>query len=325
MTTATRESDLRPPPTFEPVPDWVRLPSGTSFGSEATSVALHPDGRVFVFNRGPIPVIVLDEDGRVVAGWGEGEFTLAHSIHIDHEGNLWLVDLKHVVEKRSPDGELLMTLGARGQSAKPHSGRPFNRPTDVTVHPSTGEIFVTDGYLNSAVHRFSPDGEHIASFGSPGSDPGQFSLPHGVCLIGEERLVICDRENFRLQLFTLDGQWLDQWHAYYPQAVRSIVRPDGSTWILVGEGCPTAYQRGTPNLGCRIKVLAEDGSEIARLGEGSFGFGPREFTAIHGMAMHPETADVYVAEAPFATITKYYGEEAPPGELVSLRKWRLTG
>lgn len=323
MTIVTTTVDTSTALQFAPVAGWGRLPLGSTLGSEATSVGIHPDGRVFVFNRGPVPVMIFDQGGELLGGWGQGEFNLAHAINIDLDGNLWLVDLKHVVEKRSPEGELLMTLGSRSKSAAPHSGIPFNRPTDVAIHPRTRQIFVTDGYRNSAVHRFSPEGELLASFGSPGSDRGQFSLPHGVCFLGDDRLVICDRENFRLQVFTLDGQWLDEWHHYYPQALRSIVRPDGSTWILVGEGCPVAYQRATPHLGCRIKVLDGEGREIGRLGVGDWGFEADRFTAIHGIGVEPVSGDVYVAEAPYATITHYYHDEAPVGELLSLRKWQL--
>jgi DNA-binding beta-propeller fold protein YncE len=317
-----------PPPvdllSFEPVPRWGRLPFGSTFGSEATSVAVHPDGRIFVFNRGPVPVLVFDRDGELIDGWGEGEFNLAHAISIDPEGNLWLTDLKHVIEKRTPEGDRLLTLGTRGRSAAPHSCEPFNRPTDAVVHPRTGDVYVTDGYLNSAVHRFSNEGEHISSWGGPGSAPGHFSLPHGVCFAGEDRVVICDRENFRLQVFTLEGEWIDSWHAYYPQVIRSFVRKDGSTWILVGEGPPVRYQRGTPNLGCRVIVMDENGKRLGQLGAGRWGFEDDHFTAIHGIGLDLDTDDIYVAEAPYATITAYYGEDAPKGELLSLRKWRLT-
>jgi hypothetical protein len=276
-----------------------------------------------VFNRGPLPVQCFDPGGSFVTGWGSGEFSLPHAISIDRDDNLWLVDLKHVVEKRSPNGELLMTLGTRGRSAPPHSGEPFNRPTDVAIHPRTGEVFVTDGYRNSAVHRYSPDGGLLQSWGSPGSDPGQFSLPHGVCFLDDDHVVIVDRENFRLQVFTLDGHLEDIWHAYYPQAIRASRLPDGTACVMVGEGPPVAYQRSTPNLGCRIRVLDGEGKEVARLGVGNWGFEPDRFTAIHGIAVD-SVGNVYVAEAPFATIVHYYHEDAPPGELLSLRKWRLS-
>jgi hypothetical protein len=313
----------RPKFTYEPVPDWGRLPPGLSFGNEATSVAVDSEDLVYVFNRGPVPLMVFDPDGNYLHGWGEGEFHLPHGIGIDPEDHLYLVDLGHTVQKRTRDGKLLFSIGGRDRRALPHSGLPFNRPTDIAVHPESGELFVSDGYGNSTVHRFSPGGALLASFGGPGSETGEFSLPHGVCFLGSDRLVVCDRENFRLQVFTLEGEPLEQWHHYYPMAVRSVCGPDGEWNVWVGEGPAVRYQRHTPNLGCRVKVLDGGGHEVGRAGAGGWGFEDDHFTCIHGLAVDSR-GDIYVAECPYMTLTRYYEEEAPPGELLSLRKWQRS-
>lgn len=305
---------------YEPDPDWPELPVNVSFGGAATSVAVDGNDRVYVFNRGPSPMVVLDPSGTKVDEWGVDEFVMPHGVSIDAEDNLWVVDLKHTVQKRSLDGRRLLTIGDRTASA-PFSGTPFNRPTDAVVHRTTGDVFVTDGYRNAAVHRFDCDGKLRFSWGRPGSDPGEFSLPHGLCFVGEDKVLICDRENFRLQLFTLDGQFLEHWHSYYPQCLRSLPLGDGGTAILVGEGPRVRYQRDVPNLGCRVRILDEHGTEIGRIGTGKWGFDRDAFVSIHGIAVDSH-GDIYVAETPYATLVHYYNEPEPETEPVSLRKWR---
>ena len=318
MSETTRLTSI-PIGEYEPDPMWSGLPDGVSYGGAATSVAVDSKDNVYVFNRGPVPVVVLDSGGSVVNGWGTGEFVMPHGVSIDPEDNLWAVDLKHTVHKRTAEGATLLTIGDR-TSSPPFSGAPFNRPTDAVVHPPTGDVFVTDGYRNAAVHRFSPDGELKYSWGGPGSDPGEFSLPHGLCFVGEDRVLISDRENFRLQLFTLEGEYVAQWHTYYPQCLRSVPMAGGGTAIFVGEGPRVQYQRDVPNIGCRVRVLDETGQEIGRIGTGKWGFDADAFVSIHGIAVDSQ-GDVYIAETPFATIVHYYGEPAPESEPVSLRKW----
>jgi hypothetical protein len=238
--------------TYEPDPGWPGLPRGMSFAGAATSVAVDSRDRVYVFNRGPSPLVVLGPGGEKLGEWGTGEFVMPHGVSIDGEDNIWAVDLKHTVHKRAVDGR---------------------------------------------------------------------RLPHGLCFIGDDRVLICDRENFRLQLFTVEGRFLDQWHSYYPQCLRSVPLAGGRTAVLVGEGPRVRYQRDVPNLGCRVRILDERGTEIGRIGTGKWGFAPDAFVSIHGLAIDSR-GDVYVAETPYATIVHYYGEAAPEPEPVSLRKWR---
>src|SRR5204862_5561603 len=111
------------------------------------------------------------------------------------------------------------------------------------------------GYRNAAVHRFSPDGSLIKTFGSVGTEVGALGLPHGVAFLDDERIVICDRENSRLQIFSLDGEPLDAWHVYFPQMVRTVRRPGHATLIYVGEGPPSRYMRHAPGFGCRVLIF----------------------------------------------------------------------
>jgi DNA-binding beta-propeller fold protein YncE len=218
---------------FEPVPRWGALPQGISFGGDATSVSVDSNDNVYVFNRGNMPVMVFDRDGQFLDAWGEGDFDSPHGVYVDGNDDIYLVDTGgHFVQKRNCEGKVLFTLGVRGEPAPLRSGIHFNRPTDVVVHPITQEVFVADGYGNARIHRFSADGGYIQSFGEPGADDGQFCLPHGIDFLDGERIVVCDRENFRLQVFTLEGEYLEQWHAHRPAAVR---RARGSGLVFVAE------------------------------------------------------------------------------------------
>ena len=169
---------------YEPVSGWAKLPMGVTFRGDATSIAVDSKDNVYVFNRGTEPIAVFDVDGNFLRGMGHDEFVRPHGIEIDRNDDLYLVDDDgHFVQKRTNDGQVVFTIGTKGQPCDWQSGGMFNRPTDVAIHPETGELFVSDGYGNSRIHKFDPDGQHMMSWGEPGTDPGQFSLPHNLSLI----------------------------------------------------------------------------------------------------------------------------------------------
>lgn len=318
LTPATAETK------FEPVPYWAKLPMGVSFYGDATSVSVDSNDNVYVFNRGTDPIAVFDTDGNFIRGMGHGEFTRPHGIEIDADDNLYLVDDDgHYVQKRTNDGEIIFTIGTPGEPAEWQGGGMFNRPTDIVIHPQSGDLFVSDGYGNSRVHRFDKDGKHILSWGESGTKPGQFSLPHNITMLGNDQVVVCDRENFRLQVFTLDGEFVTQWHIHHPMSITN--GKNGDTSLYVGEMIPPAVQRGVRNLGARVAVLSEAGEFLQHLGAPLPGQGPDQFTAPHGIATDSQ-GSMYAAEVAW---TNYYsrpdnsGLDTPPlGEVVSLRKWR---
>ena len=143
---------------------WGKLPEGWSLG-EVAGVAVGPTEEVYLFNRSAHPMIVLDRDGSFLRSWGEGVFRNPHGLDIGPDGYLYCTDDgDHSVRKCSPDGRILLVIGTPGQAAPPMSGRPFCRCTHTALSPE-GDIYVSDGYANARVHKFSPDGRLLFSWG----------------------------------------------------------------------------------------------------------------------------------------------------------------
>src|SRR5262245_12801779 len=147
---------------YEPVENWEKLPSGWEF-VDAPGVAVDSRDNVYVFNRSEHPMIVLDKEGNFLRSFGEGYFSKrTHGLHIDPDDAVWCVDDgRNLVQKFSPEGQLLMSLGEPDKPSKKWGGEPFNRPTHLAISPLNGDIFVSDGYGNCRVHRFRADGSHV--------------------------------------------------------------------------------------------------------------------------------------------------------------------
>ena len=300
---------------YEPVPYWAKLPHPMSF-KEATSVAVDSQDRVYVFNRGNWPMMIFDADGNFLETWGEGEFNRPHGIFIDADDDLYLADDDdHVVEKRTTSGEVIFRLGERGQPAAWQEGDPFNRPTDIVVHPESRDIFISDGYGNSRVHKYDAEGTYITSWGEPGWMDGQFSLPHNICMMGDDRIIVCDRENFRIQIFDLDGEFVGQKHMHRPIACGNSSTGDGL--IFVAEAGAPEVQKGVKNLGNCVVVFDGDLNEVDRFGGDLPGEAHGQFIASHGIATD-STGAVYIAEVSY---TNTGSKLNPPREVTSLRKW----
>ncbi len=181
---------------YRVVHGWPQLPEGRDLG-EVAGVGVDPQGNVFVFHRNerewpasdslstdPIALPTVTEfdgrTGKILSEWGANTFALPHGLTVDAHGNVWLTDvaLQQVFEY-SHDGRLLMTLGVRGVAG--NDSAHFDRPTKVAVAPD-GSFYVSDGYRNTRVIKFSPEGKFLFQWGTPGTGPGQFDLPHSVTL-----------------------------------------------------------------------------------------------------------------------------------------------
>jgi sugar lactone lactonase YvrE len=130
-------------------------------------------------------------------------------LRIDRDGNIWVADFGlHIVQKYTPEGKLLMTLGVRGE--KGNDDKHFNMPTDMAF-AKNGDIFVSDGYGNRRVVHFDKNGNFVKAFGEAGPKPGQFVLPHAIVIDSQGTIYVADRNSGRIQLFDQSGNFVEQW------------------------------------------------------------------------------------------------------------------
>ncbi len=196
---------------YKAVHPFGKLPSGIETDN-ISHVATDSLDRVYLYHRKNPPVLVLDGEGNFLSSWGESQLIDAHGIYITHSDDIFLVDRDaHEVLKFNTQGQIQLRMGVR---EKPSLQAPFNHPANVAIAPS-GEIFVADGYANSAVHRFTSEGKLIKSWGAWGTGPGQFITPHGIWADGHDRVYICDRDNNRVQVFDVDGKYMSEWTGFF--------------------------------------------------------------------------------------------------------------
>jgi DNA-binding beta-propeller fold protein YncE len=273
---------------------WGKLPPGWDFG-EVAAVAVDSRDRVHVFNRGEHPMIVFDRDGSFLSSWGEGLFVRAHGLSYEVDDTLYCTDMgDHTVRKCTLDGRVLLTLGVPGKPAPFMSNRPFCRCTHSAV-ASNGDIYVSDGYRNAAVHHFDPGGKLLKSWGNAGTDPGEFNVPHAIWCDENDWIHVADRENHRVQVFDRNGRYETQWNNLHrPMAIATPRR--GCPYCFIAEAGPElGVNLEYPNLGPRITITDRKGVKIARLGGPRAKHGPGYFIAPHDIAVD-SAGSIYVAE-----------------------------
>ena len=297
--------------------DWAQLPDGWEF-KDVAGVGVDSKDNVYVFNRGEHPMIVFDRAGNFIRAWGEGLFPRAHGIHLGPDDMLYCTDDgDHTLRKCTPEGKVLMTIGVSGQPAPYMSGEPFHRCTHTALSPNN-EIYVSDGYGNACVHKYSPDGKLIKTWGESGSSAGQFNIVHNICCDPEGWVYVADRENHRVQVFDGEGKYEAQWNnVHRPCGLWMENKP--SPLCYVGElGPGMAVNRNAPNLGPRLSILNTQGELIARLGDAGAGLGATQFIAPHGLAVDSH-GDIYVGEVSYTAWPQLWDSPIPQG-LRSLRK-----
>jgi DNA-binding beta-propeller fold protein YncE len=207
---------------------WGDLPSGTTWGG-ATQASTTPDGQIVIFRRAVPAFFVVSPEGKLIKSFGESKYRAAHGVRVDRDGFIWATDNgDNFVQKISPDGRILMTLGKAGTTGDNTSQEAFDGPADVFVAPN-GDIFVADGYRNSRIVQFAKDGKFIKIIGGvKGSEPGQFNIPHSVVLDSRGRIIVADVENSRIQVFDPNGKFLEQWTGF-------SAKPRGSMYITADD------------------------------------------------------------------------------------------
>jgi hypothetical protein len=189
--------------------------AGTSAGFEIGMVSwLANDGKgtIYLLQRGDKadPVIAVDLHGRILRSWGKGLFALPHAIRLDPAGNVWTVDANSsMIYKFSPAGQKLLEISVGGQPTGSRSA--FVGTTDIAFGPR-GRIFIADGYGNARILEYTSDGKKVREWGKPGIGPGEFRLPHSIAVDPSGVIYVADRENGRIERFTLDGKYLGEWN-----------------------------------------------------------------------------------------------------------------
>ena len=315
---------------FDSVANFFKLPADLHFG-EASGVAVNSKGHIFVFNRGTTTgpaygataaqILEFGPDGKYIREIGKNLYawSFAHTVRVDREDNLWAVDKgSDMVIKFNPEGRVTMVFGRKKEASddgaepwkrvsppRPPVDGQFRQPTDVTWD-TQGNIFISDGYINSRVAKFDKNGDWVKSFGEPGKGPSQFDTPHSIAADAKGNIYVADRGNFRIQVFDPDGKLLREMKLEVP------VPPDARPWMGPIPNAQTvgSQHAGAPWAVCitpganqvlyaadafpgRIYKLTLDGKILGVLGRA--GKQPKQFGWIHEMAC-PSENELYVAE-----------------------------
>jgi DNA-binding beta-propeller fold protein YncE len=287
-----KQMETAPDLGYLAVENGLVLPEGTKMGAPS-SVAFDARGHMLVFNRGPHPLMEFDAHGSFVRAFGEGMYVRPHGMRLDSQGNIWTTDVAgHIVMKMSPAGEVLLTLGTRGQPGnwdETANSHLLYEPADIAFAPG-GDVLVVQGHGRGEgrVLRFDKTGRFIKSWGGKGTAPGEFDQPHSILVDQQGQILVADRENRRVQLFDLDGRLLKMWKfAGLPCGL--LLGADGQVYLATG-------------FSGQILRLNGNGKAVAMMGQPGKGLG--EFGEAHYLAISPG-GDLYVADTINAVLHKY--------------------
>ncbi len=323
---------------FDSVPDFLQLPPDMFLG-EAAGVAVNKEGNVFVFSRGnttgpayaaaAAQLLEFTPDGKFMREIGHNLYawSFAHSVKIDAQDDIWAADKgSDMVIKFTPQGRVAMVFGRKQEASDEDTGpvkhpKPpaapidgwFRQVTDI-AWDSSGNGYISDGYINSRVAKVGPDGTWLGSFGTPGNGPGQFNTPHSIAVDADNHVYVADRGNGRIQVFDTDGKFLRQIviDVPVPAGARPAIGPvpdsngvtpgyggtsrtmaPGSPWAICITPGPHQVLYASDAFPGRIYKLALDGTVLGVLGQS--GKQLKQFGWIHQMAC-PSENELYVAE-----------------------------
>ena len=318
---------------FESIPDPLRLPPDLYFG-EATGVAVNSKGHVFVFSRGnttgpayaasAAQLLEFGPDGKFIREIGKNLYawSFGHAVRIDKDDNIWAIDKgSDMVIRFNPEGRVTMVFG-RKQEASDETTGPLKHPvpplpaedgrfrqvTDVAFGPE-GDIFISDGYINSRIAKADKDGNWIKSWGNRGTNPGEFNTPHNIAADAKGNVYVADRGNRRIQVFDSEGKFLRIITVDVPfdENARPAIgnKPDlktyqqvqtfvpGAPWTVCITPPPNQVLFTSDAYPGRVYKLSLDGTVLGVLGQS--GKQLKQFGWIHGIAC-PSENEIYVAE-----------------------------
>ena len=314
---------------FDSVPEFFKLPDDLYFG-EGAGVAVNSKKHVFVSTRGNVSgpafgataaqLLEFGPDGKYLREIGHNLYAwaYAHTVRIDKDDNIWAVDKgSDMVVKFNPAGRVVMVFGRKKEASdeavpwtrvtppRPPVDGEFRQPTDVTWDLQ-GNIFISDGYINSRVAKFDKNGDWVKSFGTPGTATGQFDTPHSIAADAAGNIYVADRGNFRIQVFDADGKFLRAmkldvpvpadarpWKGPIPTDETVGSQHAGAPWAICITPGPNQFLYAADAFPGRIYKLTLDGKILGVLGKA--GKQPKQFGWIHEMAC-PSENELYVAE-----------------------------
>lgn len=283
-----------PPLDYTPLAQAVTLPADMKMGPTA-AVAFDQRGHLYVLTRGEQAFFEFDENGAYVRSFGDKMFTRSHGLRIDRDGNLWATDVgAHTVMKLNPKGEVLLTLGTKGEAGEWNEtagSRKLNQPNDVAI-AANGDVFIAQGHTPGArgdarVLKFDKDGRFIKSWGGKGKEPGQFEVAHGLAFDAKGLLWVLDRENQRVQVFDTNGNFVRE--QKYKGLPCSVAFARDEAFMVNG------FAGQLLRLDLNGKVLAATGKPGTGLGE---------FGEAHFLAISPR-GELFVADSVNGALTKY--------------------
>jgi DNA-binding beta-propeller fold protein YncE len=289
-----KQMETAPALGYHAVETGLSLPDGMKLGA-SSAVAFDGQGHMWVLNRGDHPLVEFDAQGKFVRAMGEGKYTRPHGLRIAPDGNIWTTDVQgHTVMKMNPKGEVLLTLGTRGQSGnwdEAAGTRLLFEPADIAFAPN-GDVFIVQGHGRGEgrVLRFDKSGTFIKSWGGKGAEPGKFDQPHSILVTPQNQLLVADRENRRVQVFDLDGHFIKSW-AFHGLPCGLIIGPDRQLYLATG-------------FSGQILRLDANGKAVAMMGQPGPGPALGEFGEAHYMAFAPNS-DIYVADTINAKLHRF--------------------
>jgi len=317
---------------FRSIPDFLKLPPDLYLG-EVAGVAVNSKGHVFVFSRGnstgpaygasAAQLLEFDADGRYLREIGHNLYawSFAHSVKVDRGDNIWVADKgSDMVIKFDPQGRVVMVFG-RKQEASDEGTAPLKHPkpplppidgmfrqvTDI-AWDSTGNTYISDGYINSRIAKVDKNGRWLKSWGEPGDQPGQFNVPHSIAVDAENNVYVADRGNRRIQVFDGEGKFLRQITIdvpFDPNARAAIgntpslpitgsqTMAPGAPWAICITPPPNQVLYTSDGYPGRVYKLSLSGKVLGVLGES--GKQLKQFGWIHEIAC-PSENELYVAE-----------------------------
>jgi len=327
---------------FDSVPNFLKVPPDMNLG-EASGVAVNSKGDVAVFTRsnsagGPAygatasQILLFDKNGRFLREVGKGLYawSYAHAIRYDKDDNLWAIDKgSDMIVRINPEGHVTMVFGRKKEASdnaepwervtppRPPVPGQFRQPTDVAFD-TEGNIYISDGYINARVAKFTKDGDWVASLGEPGGGKlGLLNTPHSIANDAKGNIYVADRGNRRVQVIDpKTNQFVREikidvpvppdampWMGAKPDVAR-LLAPDappgaatmapGSPWaVCVTQAPGTQYLYFSDAFPGRIYKLTLDGKLVGMLGRS--GHQLKQFGWIHEIAC-PSENELYVAE-----------------------------